>query len=344
MVPIYKDDKFIGSVEAIARFNSVVKKMQEKGTQTLVIVDKAYTTQLTKATTNKFVHNYYIATIDPDNDLLELFSKKSYKNLLIDNTYIVDKERSLLVTTYVLDDLTGNKMGYFLLSKQLKQIDMLLIEKTLQHLIITLLSIAFFLIGYIYYSYVIKYNISIKKQNALLEENVKEKTKELYYTAHHDSLTKLPNRILFLDRLDQMIKYSFRHKKNAYVLFLDLDGFKNINDTYGHQMGDKLLIDVALRLKTCIREVDTIARIGGDEFTIIVQDINSENMTTLAHKIKDVMKDPFVIEEIEIYSTFSIGIANYPDDGELKDELLKHADIAMYRAKDAGRNTFKFFN
>jgi len=168
---------------------------------------------------------------------------------------------------------------------------------------------------------------------------------ELYKLAHHDILTGLPNRILLEDRLQQTKALAHRTNTLFAVLFLDLDRFKIINDTLGHSVGDELLRMVAIRLKSALRETDTIARIGGDEFIIILQDIKDRpNITFLAEKITRSLGLPFTLRDHELFITTSLGISVFPEDTSNTDEMMKKADIAMYHAKATGRNNFQFYN
>ena len=165
------------------------------------------------------------------------------------------------------------------------------------------------------------------------------------YQAYHDALTDLPNRTLFIDHLNLELAQSRRNRKMLATMFLDLDRFKIINDTLGHTTGDLLLREVAKRLKTCVRESDTVARIGGDEFNVLLADMaHAEHAATIAEKIISVFKEPFEIGGIELHVTTSIGISLYPGDGENAETLLKNADTAMYSAKEAGRNNYQFYN
>jgi diguanylate cyclase (GGDEF)-like protein/PAS domain S-box-containing protein len=167
---------------------------------------------------------------------------------------------------------------------------------------------------------------------------------QLYHLAHHDALTGLPNRSLLLDRLGQAKALANRLKHQVAVLFLDLDRFKIINDTLGHEVGDRLLQDVAKRLGGCIREVDTVARIGGDEFIIVLVNIKTErDAEHIALKITKTLAKPYYIDSHELFITSSIGICFYPTDSADPDGLIKKADIAMYSAKGQGRNNFQFY-
>lgn len=172
----------------------------------------------------------------------------------------------------------------------------------------------------------------------------KQAEEQLYRLAHHDTLTGLPNRILFLDRLQQAKALANRYRHQLAVLFLDLDRFKIINDTLGHPVGDKLLLKVAQRIAGCVREVDTVARIGGDEFTIILVNVdNLDDVKRVAQKILQSLSVSFTVDTYELFITASIGITLYPVDGDNLDTLVKKADIAMYHAKGEGRNNFQFY-
>jgi diguanylate cyclase (GGDEF)-like protein/PAS domain S-box-containing protein len=185
-------------------------------------------------------------------------------------------------------------------------------------------------------------DITHKKE---IEDKLKEQTALLNFQAFHDTLTKLPNRALFDDRLQQSISNAHRHNEKFGLLFIDLDNFKQINDTLGHHYGDEVLKHIAKRLSACIREEDTLSRLGGDEFTILVQNLQtSESAAKIAQKIIDAMKPKLVVEAHELHISASIGISLYPKDSILKHDLLKYADTAMYKAKEEGRNNFQFYS
>ena len=173
----------------------------------------------------------------------------------------------------------------------------------------------------------------------------RKKTEErIKNLAYFDVLTALPNRRLFTDRLQLAISNAHRHGHLMAIMFLDLDLFKRINDSLGHGIGDQVLIETAARLGHCVREGDTVARLGGDEFTILLPEIeHMEDAAKLAERLIAHVKQPFIIDEHELYVTTSIGIAVYPDDGGSVEALIKNADTAMYRAKDLGRNSFQLY-
>ncbi len=172
----------------------------------------------------------------------------------------------------------------------------------------------------------------------------KEAQSKLKRLANYDSLTGLPNRALLSDRIIHAIEHARRREHKIAVFFIDLDRFKHINDSLGHDIGDLLLKDVAQILQTTVRENDTVARLGGDEFVVVLEDIQSiDTPTRISKNIIEAMNKTFLYGDNEVNTSPSIGIALYPDDGVTLEELLKHADTAMYHAKAAGRNNFKFF-
>lgn len=170
----------------------------------------------------------------------------------------------------------------------------------------------------------------------------KQTEQKIAHMAHHDFLTGLPNRVSFMNALEHSIRLAKRHHQKVAVLFLDLDGFKQVNDTLGHDVGDLLLQSVAKRLKEVIRDSDTTARVGGDEFTFVLNDIGSaESATLVAKKIINVLSEPFELQGHQCRIGGSVGISIFPDDSENLEQLIKQSDEAMYLAKHSGKNTFK---
>jgi diguanylate cyclase (GGDEF)-like protein/PAS domain S-box-containing protein len=169
--------------------------------------------------------------------------------------------------------------------------------------------------------------------------------RQVEFLAYRDVLTGLPNRLLLQDRFGQAVAHAERMHSRLALLFLDLDNFKTINDSLGHAVGDALLKDIALRLGECVRETDTISRQGGDEFLIVLSDLaGTEAIVPVLLKIRERLQLPFVIDGHELSTSASIGVALYPDDGRDFETLHQKADTAMYRAKDAGRNHYRFFD
>ena len=174
---------------------------------------------------------------------------------------------------------------------------------------------------------------------------VKNSEANFTHLAQHDALTNLPNRLLVSDRVEQAIGQARRYQRRAALLFLDLDNFKTINDSLGHDAGDQLLKDVAARLQDAVREMDTVSRQGGDEFLIVLTDVaDLDDISTVAKHVLHAMSQPFSLKGMQIVTSVSIGAALYPEDGDDFSALLKHADLAMYQAKAAGRNAFRCFD
>ncbi|MEG4499174.1 CHASE2 domain-containing protein [Microcoleus sp. F10-C6] len=176
------------------------------------------------------------------------------------------------------------------------------------------------------------------------EDSLKQQNAELSHQAYHDTLTGLPNRQMFYESLHKSLEIASTNQELVALLFLDLDGFKSINDTLGHNVGDLLLKTVASRLKKCLRGSDTISRLGGDEFTVILPAIpGREEAAKVAEKICAAIIQPFILEEHTVSVTTSIGISLYPCDGQDPEILVKNADAAMYRAKERGKNQYQFY-
>jgi diguanylate cyclase (GGDEF)-like protein len=177
-----------------------------------------------------------------------------------------------------------------------------------------------------------------------LERMVEQATAELAYQANHDALTGLPNRRLFADRLEQAILFARRQGEKLALLYIDLDGFKLINDGSGHELGDALLCEVVQRMREHLRGCDTLARMGGDEFTLIAAGLTAtEDAGSLARRLREVLRKPFRIGGHQLFVTASVGISIYPEDGREATELLRNADAAMYEAKRLGKNREVFF-
>jgi diguanylate cyclase (GGDEF)-like protein/PAS domain S-box-containing protein len=172
-----------------------------------------------------------------------------------------------------------------------------------------------------------------------------EHRKRVYRMAFYDTLTSLPNRALFNDRLLQMLTDASWHDQQAGVIVLDLDRFKSVNDTLGHSVGDELLREAASRLTYCVRGYDTVARLGADEFAMLLPEVRSgDDLGRVARNILEAFNEPFILEGKEVFISCSIGISLYPEDSSTADDLLKQADSAMYLAKRSGRNTFRFYS
>ena len=172
----------------------------------------------------------------------------------------------------------------------------------------------------------------------------KRAERQIQTLAYHDALTELPNRLLFNDRLSLALAQAHRYKQKPAVLFLDLDRFKTINDSLGHGIGDRVLKETASRLQSCVREVDTVARVGGDEFILLLVGLHRPvEAARVAEKILQALRQPLSLEGHELFVSASMGIAVYPDDGLDVDTLVKNADVAMYRAKEHGRDRYQLY-
>jgi diguanylate cyclase (GGDEF)-like protein/PAS domain S-box-containing protein len=191
-------------------------------------------------------------------------------------------------------------------------------------------------------SYLSKYNQVVTIIRDITEQH---KSAELIrHQAYFDSLTALPNRFLALDRLSQMLIEANRNNEKSAVFFLDIDDFKKVNDSLGHEIGDSLLIEAANRLQQVLRKEDTVGRLGGDEFIVLLSGLSAHhNALTVAENLLKTFREPFKIDNRELILTMSIGVAIYPEDGNCASDLLRNADTAMYQAKALGRNTYSFF-
>lgn len=186
------------------------------------------------------------------------------------------------------------------------------------------------------------HRVAVALSNAAWED-------KLYFKAHYDALTELPNRLLFQDRLQHALTRAERDKTLVALMFIDMDRFKSINDTLGHDAGDDFLVETAQRLRHCVRGIDTVSRLGGDEFTIIIPDLSSHLESTtgvanIAQKILESTQKPYLLRNQEVFSSASIGIAIYPSDASNYTELLKNSDSAMYYAKSSGKGQYKFYS
>ena len=191
---------------------------------------------------------------------------------------------------------------------------------------------------------IVGYSQDITEKKAA-ERMLKKQALILNHQANHDTLTDLPNRTLFKDRLSQAVAVSSRNNEKFALFFIDLDQFKKINDSLGHQVGDKVLIEASHRLQSALRAEDTLARLGGDEFTLILRDVkNVQSASTVADKIIKTIKEPISVDGHTLFISSSIGISLFPDDSMDEENLIKFADTAMYQAKDEGRDNYQFYS
>ena len=202
----------------------------------------------------------------------------------------------------------------------------------------TLISVTIIILGLILLALIFRRMIRHKTHE--LEQNKSYLERLSYF----DLITELPKRALFIDRIEQAVRKTRQGNPHLAVLFIDLDEFKQINDSVGHEIGDKVLKLAADRLRHCVRNEDTVARLGGDEFTVLIESLHhSELAATIAENILSALRAPFLISEHAFYVTASVGISLFPQDGNSAQALLRNADSAMYKAKEEGRNTFRFY-
>ncbi|MFA6195627.1 MAG: EAL domain-containing protein [Sulfurimonas sp.] len=189
-------------------------------------------------------------------------------------------------------------------------------------------------------------NDAVKYFIATLHDITAKKNAEerVVHMAHYDPLTDLPNRVLFQDRFLHAIEIAKRQKQNVAIAFIDIDGFKKVNDTKGHPLGDKLLIELGKKIVSCVRKYDTVSRLGGDEFTVIFESLSQiDSIVPICENILKVLREEIIIDNQSIFVSASIGISVYPNDGKDIHSLIQHADTAMYKAKENGKNRFNFY-
>ncbi|MEY4504592.1 MAG: hypothetical protein RL154_888 [Pseudomonadota bacterium] len=348
LLPIYDGTTFIGIFEVIAKFNSIAKKLSEEGIECLVVGDKKYRAQLTEPFSKLFINDYYIANENANENIVNLVKQVGIENILSNKKYAI--YGNYLVTTYRQIDSRGKPLGYFILFKPLSSISTRDIELN-QNISISVATLIYIIIAMLLaYFYKQKEVSETIETNRKLEIMVSEKTQELesqknemQYNASHDSLTGLANRAYFLNKLDSALSLAKMHDSSFAVLFIDLDGFKQINDNYGHEAGDNLLQDVAKKLLNAVRDADTVARFGGDEFVILLDNFETKK-EYLSGVIQRILKQ---IQEqichIDTHGvTCSIGVSIFPKDGDNVDMLINSADSAMYVAKRSGKNCYHF--
>lgn len=243
-------------------------------------------------------------------------------------TQVTLNDRIMQVSSIMIHDINGKKVGDLLIFN-----DITAIKASFDSLII-LFSVGTLLVILVLFS-------SLKALLALTDKEIAKQEATIKYQAHYDTLTGLPNRLLSLDRLEQFIRNGNRENQRFALLFVDLDDFKKVNDTLGHDIGDLLLIEVSNRLSKHLRAVDTVGRLGGDEFIILLQHIHEPEDATIV--VKNILKSferPFEIQEHQIFSGCSIGVAIYPEDGAAVADILRSADLAMYHAKMQGKQHY----
>jgi len=191
---------------------------------------------------------------------------------------------------------------------------------------------------------VVRSRVKLQLELVRQRRHLEKLNRQLVHIAYHDALTDLPNRTMFFDLVAKALALARRSQTNLAVIFIDLDRFKQVNDNYGHAVGDQVLQVVAARISDCVRESDSVGRIGGDEFVLLLQDISSEDAAVMvAEKIRDAMNQPLTVSGLTLSISSSIGVAIYPEHGNNAAELVKSSDAAMYLAKECGRDNVKVF-
>lgn len=344
MVPIYKNEKFIGSIEAISNFDSIDKKMKDIGYEIIFLADKKYKKLLLEPSKKTFVSDYYVANSNYNKANLEIVKSEGISHFISNIPFHVNKDKNKLINTYHLKGTNDKDIAYFIIFQDLNTIDFSSISRVRDSLIFFLLSIFVFLIILYYYVYFKNERRAIELRNINLQKEVQTTVNELEHRSRHDTLTNLPNKQLLINRLEHSINIASKNAHKVSILFLDLDRFKEINDTYSHKVGDILLKKLSKRLKKIIKKEDTIGRFGGDEFVIILNNSNEAQTIEVVENIMNAMDEPININRVKIHTTFSIGISIFPDDGDSRDILIRNADTAMYEAKSNGKNRYQFYN
>ncbi|ABB45277.1 diguanylate cyclase/phosphodiesterase [Sulfurimonas denitrificans DSM 1251] len=344
MVPIYKNDNFIGSIEAISNFDSIDLKMRDAGYEIIFLADKKYKKLLIEPSKKTFISDYYVANSNYNKEHFEIVKTKGITHFLNEMPFHVNEEKNKLISTYHLMGVDDKEIAYFIIFQDLDAIDFSSISRVRDSLIFFLFSFFVFLILLSFYIYFTNERREIQQRNINLQKKVQTAANELEHLSRHDHLTNLPNKTLLIDRLEHSINVASKNGQKVSILFLDLDRFKEINDTYNHEVGDKLLQDISRRLKKLIKEEDTIGRFGGDEFIIILNNSNETQTVEVVTNIMSAMSEPFNVNKVKLHTTFSIGISIFPDDGNSRDILIRNADTAMYEAKSNGKNRYQFYD
>jgi diguanylate cyclase (GGDEF)-like protein len=340
MIPVYDENRCIGAVESILLYDNISETLEKKGYQNIMIIPN-------QSHINSTIYNlprlaeYYVT----QNNTGLLRSIKTFDiHTILQNNYSIDDKHNLFYTKYAVLNYKKSVVGYFILAYPLDKIDLSHVKQIIWMLYMLLLFVLFLIFALGYYFYTRYYKKFIISQQKLLETKVKEKTKVLRYMALHDGLTKLPNRTHLLQSTEEIINQAHDTSLSFYVLFLDLDRFKEVNDTYGHNIGDELLKKVSDRLLTLLDENDIVGRVSGDEFIIILENKTQSSLENFLHRIINAMQAKFDVQELELFVTFSIGISHFPTEGSSAKELFRKADTAMYHAKEKGKNRYQFYD
>lgn len=339
--PVFYKEQYVGAFELGLDIKYLISKLavsneyiplfliSKKVAEHIFMYKQVADEYLSKFSDDYLIVKYKPSTKDEEN-VLDVIDER----IISEDNYFKkqNKKEYLVFKSFVLEDYNKRPVGYFVFKNEMDYYkNTILFIRWFSIITSVLIIIAIALLV----------NILIKKYTKKLNEQ-----KEILdFQAHHDALTGLPNRILFADRLGQAIVKAERQKTEFALFFIDLDRFKQINDSLGHTFGDKVLKVIAKRLLGVVRREDSLSRLGGDEFTLLAEDLKQEiDISALAKKIIAVLAEPIIIEDNTLYITSSIGISIFPKDNVDADNLLKYADAAMYRAKEEGRNNFQYYS
>jgi len=339
--PVFYKEQYVGAFELGIDIKYLISKLavsneyiplfliSKKAAEPIFMYSQGVDEYIAKFSDEYLIVKYKSSTKDEEN-VLDVIDER----ILDEDNYFKkqNKKEYLVFKSFVLEDYNERPVGYFVFKNEMDYYkNTILFIRWFSIISSVLIIIAIALLV----------NVLIQKYTKKLNEQ-----KEILdFQAHHDALTGLPNRILFADRLEQAIVKAERQKSEFALFFIDLDRFKQINDSLGHTFGDKVLKVIAKRLLGVVRREDSLSRLGGDEFTLLAEDLKQEiDISALAKKIIAALAEPIVIEDNTLYITSSIGISIFPKDNVEADNLLKYADAAMYRAKEEGRNNFQYYS
>lgn len=344
IIPIYDGHEFIGLFESIARFNSITKKINKNGLKSILLVDKKYKKQLIRPFTKKFIDDYYIANLDADNKLINYIQNISPEKIIqqTSHKHLINQEKNFLIISHQIYDLNDEKMAYFILFKNLSDVDLSDIQQIKNNVFLlfgVLVLILYILMFYIYRKIE---NEEIEKKNRELQENIETKTKVLEYVSLHDSLTSLANREHFKQKLTQMLSEK-ESKKEIYILHIGIDKFKDINNIYSYKVGNRVLQNTANLLKKSVHKNAFVARLAADEFAIALTLGKKDNIDTLASKLLQDVRTSHLTNNNELSITISMGLSTTLDNNDTSSILLRNADTAMYKAKSLGGNNYQFY-
>lgn len=339
--PVFKDNKHIGAFEFGVDIKYLMSRLSILNLHMpLLLVSKEAAEPIYKydesadSYIGEFTNNYSFVKYNQPTKEKKSILDIADKRIINENSYIVknDDVKYLIFRGYTLRDYKNSDIGYFVFMDEMDYYMVTIVFIRWISIMATILLVI--IIVALIYKLINRYTAELTEQKDILD-----------YQAHYDLLTGLSNRVLFNDRLEQAVEKGKRQESRFALFFIDLDRFKQINDSLGHSIGDKVLQIIAKRLQGVMRKEDSISRLGGDEFTILVQDLKQEtDASLLAQKIISSLSEPINIENHTLYVTTSIGISIFPNDGISANNLLKYADAAMYKAKEEGKNNFQYYS